>query len=196
MTEKTTSKQSTEPEDKATKSPGKTRTESKKPSSKQIEKLEKKIAELEEALAEAVRDKDDAEDRMKRVVAEYENAKKRVEREAERSLVYARDRLLQGLFPLVDNMRRAARFEDSHQDDDSHQQGQRMIFDQMNQYLKDTAGVEAFEPLGEPFDPEQHEAMAMRAEEGQDSGMVVEVFECGYRSGDRILRHAKVVVSE
>lgn len=163
---------------------------------KSLEKLESKVAELELALSEAIQSKADAEDRMKRVVAEYENAKKRIERENERALTYARDRILQGLFPLVDNMRRSARYEDSHQDTDSHQEGQRIIFDQMKKFLKETAGVEAFEPLDETFDPEQHEAMAMRAVEEKESGIVVEVFECGYRSGDRILRPAKVVVSE
>ncbi len=178
------------------KAKGNTTTKTDKAAAKRIKKLEQDIADLEVALLDATGKQAEAEDRMKRVVAEYENAKKRREREADRALTYARDRLLAELFPLVDNLRRSARYEDAHKDDDSHTEGMRIIFEQMKKYLKETAGVEAFEPLNEVFDPEMHEAMAMRAEEEVESGIVIEVFECGYRSGDRILRPAKVVVSE
>ena len=177
----------------------KTKTSSRKQTAaeKQVVKLNDRIAALEAELDVARTAQQAAEDRMLRVVAEFENAKRRQERDAQRSLSFAQDKLIQGLLPLVDNVRRSARYEAEHQDSDSHQEGMRIIFDQMKKYLSESAGVESFEPLGEAFNPEQHEAMMVRpAAEDQKPGIVVEVFEAGYRAGDRILRPAKVVVSE
>jgi molecular chaperone GrpE len=57
-------------------------------------------------------------------------------------------------------------------------------------------GVEAFAPLGEAFDPNQHEAMAQQPVEGAESGTVAEVYQAGYRIGDTILRPARVVVAQ
>ena len=166
-------------------------------SEKQITKLEERIVTMEAELEVARTAQQSAEDRMLRVVAEFENAKRRQERDADRSLSFARDKLIMGLLPLVDNVRRSARYEEEHQDSDSHQEGMRIIYDQMKKYLAESAGVESFEPLGEAFNPDQHEAMMVRPVENDEKpGLVVEVFEAGYRAGDRILRPAKVVVSE
>lgn len=57
------------------------------------------------------------------------------------------------------------------------------------------AGVEAFAPVGEPFDPNQHEAMAQQPVEGTESGVITEVYQAGYRLGETILRPARVVVA-
>jgi molecular chaperone GrpE len=56
-------------------------------------------------------------------------------------------------------------------------------------------GIEAFAPLGEPFDPNRHEAMAQQPVEGAVSGTVAEVFQDGYRMGDSIIRPARVLVA-
>ena len=57
------------------------------------------------------------------------------------------------------------------------------------------AGVEAFDPAGEKFDPTWHEALQTRPEEGAESGTVVETLQKGYRTGDQLIRAARVVVS-
>ncbi|NQV29559.1 MAG: nucleotide exchange factor GrpE [Candidatus Marinimicrobia bacterium] len=137
-----------------------------------------------------------AEEKMLRVVAEYENGKRRLEREKERSLIFAKDRVLAGLFPIIDNLERSALYELEHENSDSKSHGVTLVLDQIKKYLKDTDDVEAYDPMGESFDPEIHEAMAMQPAEDQKAGIVIQVFEKGYRSGDRILRAAKVVVSQ
>jgi len=165
--------------------------------------LTKTVAELEEIIEKLESDLDDqqtrvesAEEKMLRVVAEYENGKKRVEREKERSLLFAKDRVLLGLFPIVDNLERSAKYEQEHAGSDDKQQGIKLVLEQITKYLKETNSVESFDPLGDVFDPEMHEAMAMQPAEDKDSGIVIDVFEKGYKSGERILRAAKVVVSQ
>jgi molecular chaperone GrpE len=163
---------------------------------KTITQLEEDILLLEAQLEDQKERVEEAEEKMLRVVAEYENGKKRVEREKERSLSFAKERMLTGLFPIIDNLERSAQYEQEHEDKDTQQHGVQLVLDQVKKYLKDTNNVEAFDPMGEAFDPELHEAMAMQPAEGTESGHVIAVFEKGYRSGDRILRAAKVVVSQ
>jgi len=193
----TTAKASTKTKSAPKKSkPSTDKTESRTKTAKEMKKLEEKIQGLEEELIRVRDERAAAEDKMMRVVAEYENAKRRKERDADRALQFAKDRLIMNLLPLVDNVRRSAAYEAEHQGQESHQEGMRIIFDQMKKFLKETADVESFEPLGEAFNPEEHEAMMVRSEEDKEAGIILEVFECGYRSGDRVLRPAKVVVSE
>ncbi|MCF7807857.1 MAG: nucleotide exchange factor GrpE [Candidatus Marinimicrobia bacterium] len=165
--------------------------------------LKKSVAELEQNIQYLEQELDDqkervaaAEEKMLRVVAEYENGKKRLEREKERSLSFAKDRVLAGLFPIIDNLERSAKYEQEHEEVDSDKHGVHLVLDQIAKYLKETNNIEAFDPTGEPFDPEMHEAMAMHESEEHESGTVLEVFEKGYREGDRILRVAKVIVSQ
>ena len=196
MTTKTTKKNTTK---KAT-----VRKRTAKPKLSAKEKLlTSTIAELEEKIEQLESDMDDqqervlaAEEKMLRVVAEYENGKKRVEREKERSLTFAKDRVLTGLFPIIDNLERSAKYEQEHQSENAKSHGVKLVLDQINKYLNDTNNVESFDPIGEIFDPEWHEAMAMQPADGKESGIIIEVFEKGYRSGDRVLRAAKVVVSQ
>jgi molecular chaperone GrpE len=163
---------------------------------KTITQLEEDILLLQGQLEDQKERVQAAEEKMLRVVAEYENGKKRVEREKERSLTFAKERMITGLFPIIDNLERSAKFEREHEDQENQQHGVQLVLDQMNKYLKDSNNVEGFDPMGESFDPEFHEAMAMQPAEGVDAGVVIAVFEKGYRSGDRVLRAAKVVVSQ
>lgn len=163
---------------------------------KQISKLEDQVDQLEMEIIDQQERVVAAEEKMLRVVAEYENGKKRVEREKERSLLFAKDRVLTGLFPIVDNLERSAKYEKEHPDEVSKSEGIKLVLDQVSKYLKDTNDVEAYDPINEPFDPELHEAMAMQPSEDHESGIVIQVFEKGYKSGDRVLRAAKVVVSQ
>ncbi len=163
---------------------------------KSINKLEEKVDQLEGELDDQQERVEAAEEKMLRVVAEYENGKKRLEREKERSLNFAKDRVVMGLFPIIDNLERSAKYEQEHNPEDAKQHGVKLVLEQIGKYLKDTNNIASFDPLGDDFDPELHEAMAMREVDGQASGKVIEVFEKGYRDGDRILRAAKVVVSQ
>lgn len=195
MTEKTSKKTTAKAKPKAkTTKPKETAKE--KALKKNIAELEQKISELEIELDDQKERVNAAEEKMLRVVAEYENGKKRLEREKERSLSFAKDRVLIDLFPIIDNLERSAQYEADHEEIDTKQHGVKLVLDQIAKYLKETNNIESFDPQGEPFDPELHEAMAMRESEDHESGTVIEVFEKGYREGDRILRVAKVIVNQ
>lgn len=192
MTEKTTKK--TAKPIKKTAKPKLTAKE--KVLAKNIGELEETVEKLTDELVDQQLRVQAAEEKMLRVVAEYENGKKRVEREKERSLVFAKDRVLMGLFPIIDNLERSAQYEKDEADTENSSTGIALVLDQIKKFLKETDDVEVFDPIGEPFDPEFHEAMAMQPSEKHDSGNIIEVFEKGYKSGDRVLRAAKVVVSQ
>ncbi len=163
---------------------------------KKVEKLEENVEKLTDELVDQQLRVQAAEEKMLRVVAEYENGKKRVEREKERSLVFAKDRVLMGLFPIIDNLERSAQYEQDSADSENSSKGIVLVLEQIKKFLKDTDDVEVFDPIGEPFDPELHEAMAMQPSDEYEPGKIIQVFEKGYKSGDRVLRAAKVVVSQ
>ena len=193
MTDKTTKKKKTKPKKAAPKPKLSTK---EKALTKKIDKLEETVDQLTDELVDQQLRVQAAEEKMLRVVAEYENGKKRVEREKERSLTFAKDRVLMGLFPIIDNLERSAQYEKDETDAEASSKGITLVLDQIQKYLKDTDDVEAYDPTGETFDPELHEAMAMQPSEEFDSGIIIQVFEKGYKSGDRVLRAAKGGVSQ
>jgi len=183
-------------ESKAKSNPKPKQTAAEKKLFKTISQLEEKINELEVDLFDQQTRVLTAEEKMLRVVAEYENGKKRLEREKERSLTFAKDRVLMGLFPIIDNLERSAIFEKDDEESEDTPHGIKLVLEQIKKYLMDTNSIESFDPTGEAFNPDLHEAMAMRESDDHESGIVIEVFEKGYREGDRILRAAKVIVSQ
>ena len=174
------------------------------PSEAHIQKLEENIAALEGEITVLIQAKLMAEDKMKRVAADFDNMTKRKEREFNRTLSFARENLVRDLLPLLDDLERSAQFDESSNNSENNadpevkntqQTGIRMIYERFLKYLQET-GVERFDPTGEAFNPDIHDAMLTRAVENTKPGIVLECFQPGYKLGDRILRHAKVIVSE
>jgi molecular chaperone GrpE len=132
-----------------------------------------------------------------RTQADFENYRKRVARESALAQERGVCKLAKELLPAIDNLDRAldAAAEDSHLLD-----GVRLVRSELSAALA-RVGVESFSPLGEPFDPSVHEAIAsVPAPAGADgapapSGSVVEVYQDGYRLGETIIRPARVVVA-
>jgi len=128
-----------------------------------------------------------------RMQADFENYRKRVAREAAAAQERGISGLAKELLPALDNLDRAI---DAAAQDDPLLQGVRLVRSELSGALA-RAGIESFNPLGEPFDPEVHEAVATAAQEpgGKPSGTVVEVYQPGYRLGASIIRPARVVVA-
>ncbi len=153
-------------------------------------------AEIESELDELVKTAKQRDDYLalaQRTQADFENYRKRVARET----AAARDRgvgsLAKELLPALDNLDRAL---DAAAEDDPLLQGVRLVRNELKSALA-RAGIQSFCPLGEPFDPEVHEAVATaeQAPGGSPSGTVVEVYQDGYRLGEGVLRPARVVVA-
>jgi len=148
--------------------------------------------ELDE-LVKTAKQRDDYLALAQRTQADFENYRKRVAREA----AAARDRgvgsLAKELLPALDNLDRAL---EGAAENDPLLQGVRLVRNELKAALT-RAGIESFCPLGEPFDPSVHEAVATaeQAPGGSPSGTVVEVYQDGYRLGEGILRPARVVVA-
>jgi molecular chaperone GrpE len=126
-----------------------------------------------------------------RTQADFENYRKRVARESalaqERGVV----KLAKELLPALDNLDRALEAADQ---DDPLLQGVRLVREELSAALA-RAGIEAFSPTGEVFDPALHEAVVHQPVEGAASGTVAEVYQPGYRLRDHVIRPARVVVA-
>lgn len=146
----------------------------------------------EDPLAKAERERDEYLDLARRNRAELENFRKRAAREAAAAGERAKANLVRELLPVVDNLERAL---GSAGDDEQHlADGVRMVHGQLVAALE-REGIQAFDPAGDTFDPECHEALSTREQEGADSGIVLDVVEKGYRLNGAVLRPARVVVS-
>jgi molecular chaperone GrpE len=130
------------------------------------------------------------EDRYKRALADLDNYRKRAAREMEQRLMEAREAVLRDWLDAVDSVERAVRM----QPDSACREGLEAVLAQMDAVLA-RQGAERFEAAGEPFDPERHEAVAVRTAEDVPDRTVVAVERSGYRLGDRVLRPAQVVVA-
>ena len=134
------------------------------------------------------------EEELLRAVAELSNVLRRRKAETEQSLRYAQEPILRELLPVVDDFDRAVAAIPGEQSDPVHA-GVQLVRDRLMQVLR-KEGVEPIDPSGKPFDPNLHDAIGQRvAPPGIAPGTVLDVAQLGYRMGDRILRHAKVVVA-
>jgi len=136
-----------------------------------------------------------------RTQADFENYRKRALREAKAAQERGALKLVQSLLPAIDNLDRALAHMDSTVDAGSESNGTASLMAGIRHVHADMiaalgrVGVQPFDPVGEPFDPQYHEAVAQQPVEGAQPGTVVEVFQRGYRSGENVVRPARVVVA-
>lgn len=131
-------------------------------------------------------------DHLVRLAAEYDNFRKRSQREKEAIYGDAKAKTITEILPVVDNFERAANNTDSSLED--YAKGVSMTFTQLMEILK-KMNVEAYGESGEQFDPKIHSAVMHIEDEKLDENVITDVFQKGYRMGDRILRHAMVKVA-
>jgi molecular chaperone GrpE len=148
-------------------------------------------SEPEDDLAVAQRERDEYLDLAKRTQADFENYRKRAAKDIAVSGARARAGLIRELLPVVDNLERALT---GAPEDDPMAEGVRLVLLDMQGVLQ-RAGVEPIEPKGEAFDPNVHEALTTRQEEGVEAGTVLDVVEKGYRGADQVIRPARVIVA-
>jgi molecular chaperone GrpE len=149
-------------------------------------------AELEERLAEVERERDEYLNDLKRVAADFENYRKRVARDQEGLVARAHERIVKELLPVLDDLERALEAAAEHEEA-KLEEGVRLVHRELVEALAREGLVEV-ETDG-PFDPHVHEALLSQPSEKED-GSVIEVLQKGYRLGDRVLRPARVVVSQ
>jgi|SRR4051794_7452128 len=127
-----------------------------------------------------------------RAQADFENYRKRAAKEVAAAGDRAKGGLVRELLPVVDNLERALA---SAEESEQHlAEGVRLVHSELVGVLQRN-GIESFDPTGEPFDPEVHEALSTQPADGADPGTVVGVMEKGYKLNGTVLRPARVVVS-
>jgi molecular chaperone GrpE len=132
----------------------------------------------------------------RRTKADFENYRKRMDREAAQAEARGRAAIVRQLLPVLDNLERAlaAAEPKDHALGSNHiAEGIRLVYEELAGILTN-AGVETYEPAGERFDPDWHEAMMTREVGAEEAGKVVEVLQKGYRLNGQVLRPARVVV--
>ena len=146
-------------------------------------------------LGEARRERDEYLDLAQRTKADFDNYRKRVAAEAREAQARGRAELARELIPVLDNLERAVGAEGVNPDD-GLARGVALVLDELRSTLE-RAGVQAYDPAGESFDPTWHEAISTRAgAEGTEPGVVLETVDRGYRLDGQVLRPARVIVSE
>ncbi len=143
-------------------------------------------------VGELKKQRDEYYDRLLRNTAEFDNYRKRTDRERQQLSDAVSADLLQELLPLVDDMERALRAEGS---DEGIRKGVELIHKQLLEILR-KRGVRAIDALGADFDPHYHMAVAHEPAHDRREGEVIEEFRRGYMLGDRLLRPAMVKVAK
>lgn len=159
------------------------------------------VEENQETEAEALqRELAETRDQLMRVAAEFDNFKKRMEREKSKLLKYAGENILRDLLTTMDNLDRAVDQGNATTADDEGKRLQSMLqgVELTRKGLVTTLeryGVEPLNAIGLAFNPDEHDALTMEASVETPANHVVREFARGYRFKDRVLRHAQVVVS-
>ncbi|MBC8344914.1 MAG: nucleotide exchange factor GrpE [Candidatus Marinimicrobia bacterium] len=136
-------------------------------------------------------------DRYLRLKAEFDNYRRRKEKEFISLLKYDGESIIKGFLSVLDDLERLSKASDENGNSNSEKikEGIDLIKNKINKRFEDLE-VNPFTEPGELADPELHDALMMRSEKGKSENEILEVFEKGYRYKDRVIRHAKVVVNQ
>ena len=153
-----------------------------------IDMISSKVVELENSINQY-------KDQLLRKAAEFENYKKRVENDSSNIIRFANEDLIEKLLPVLDDFERSfAALKDISSERESFIKGVEMIYNKFKRVL-DLQGVKPFEVIGKPFDPELHDALLQMPSADHPPHTVMQEVEKGYMLNDRVIRHAKVIVS-
>jgi molecular chaperone GrpE len=144
---------------------------------------------------ELQRQRDDFYDRLLRKTAEFDNYRKRVERDRQSMSDAVAADVVRDLLPLVDDLERALKADTGAEGAEAYRKGVELIHRQLLDILR-KRGVRAIEALGADFDPHYHQAIAHESAEGKRDGEVIEEFGRGYMLGDKLIRPAIVKVAK
>ncbi len=166
-----------------------------KKKTKTINKKQKKQTSknLKENIQKLESDIEDLKNKNIRLLAEFDNFKKRNMEERRQILQYDGKDFIVNILPVLDDLDRTLSIKELKNNKNIYS-GIKMIIDKINKILDDK-GVKSYKSVGEAFDTSVHEALMMK-KSNKKSGLVLEEFEKGYLYHDKVIRHAKVIVSE
>ena len=145
--------------------------------------------------AELERERDTYKDLLLRRTAEFENFRKRTDRDRQAQAEAAAADLVKELLPLIDDLERALQADAGSEGAEAYRRGVELIRQQLSEVLR-KRGVTAIEALGADFDPHYHQAVSYEPAAGRREGEVIEEYGRGYMLGDRLLRPSMVKVAK
>ncbi|WP_448576408.1 nucleotide exchange factor GrpE [Staphylococcus aureus] len=154
----------------------------------EIDPKDQKINELQQLA-------DENEEKYLRLYAEFENYKRRIQKENEINKTYQAQRVLTDILPAIDNIERALQIEGDDETFKSLQKGVQMVHESLINALKDN-GLEVIKTEGEAFDPNIHQAVVQDANPDFESGEITQELQKGYKLKDRVLRPSMVKVNQ
>ena len=134
---------------------------------------------------------EEQEDRLKRLMAEFDNFKKRSSKEREGLYNSLVSDIFSSLLPVIDNLEKAV---EAKTKDEAYKQGVELVLKQFKDVLS-ANGVQEIEAVGQVFDPELHEAVASVTDENLGEKVIKEEYRKGYKIGSKVIRHSMVVVA-
>ena len=146
---------------------------------------------VKEQLKQKEQELEDITDRYKRILAEFENHKKRSQKEREGLYNMVLSDVVSAMLPILDNLENAAKVETKDQE---YKKGIELVLKQFQDTLK-SKGVEEIKTLGETFDPELHEAVSSVQDDTKGEKEIVQEYRKGYKIGTKVIRHSMVVVA-
>lgn len=155
---------------------------------KLIDKTEEKITELEAQVKEW-------HDKFLRKAAEFENYKRRTENDQFNLINYAAESFITKLLPVIDDFERSLQHIDDDNSIDAVKEGIKLVYEKLLKVL-DEQGVKKMKVKGEPFNVDYHDALMQQKDDSVPPHTILEEIEKGYLYRDKIIRHAKVIVSE
>jgi molecular chaperone GrpE len=152
------------------------------------------IQALEDELTAAEQKAHESWEKMLRIQAEMENLQRRTQRDVEQARKFGGEKVVQSLIPVLDSLEQANQLERNPGNEAIHKGIDLTI--QLLQDILEKNNIAVLNPVGEPFNPQEHEAMALVPTSEQPANTVVAVFQKGYRLHDRIIRPARVTVAK
>ena len=166
-----------------------------------MEKEEKNVNEVTENISDVVgsneeyvklkEDFEELDDRYKRMFAEFENYKKRSQKEKEGIYGMITGVVVATMLPVMDNLQKAA---EAKSEDAGYQDGVKLVYRQFAEALK-SLGLEEIETVGKRFDPEFHEAVSHIQDDTKGDQEIVQEYRKGYKIGNKVVRHSMVIVA-
>lgn len=150
---------------------------------------------LSQRLGAALEQVETFKDQALRAQAEAENTRRRAARDVENAHKYALEKFAQELLPVLDSLEKAAELSAQTEGAQGIKEGVELCLKMFHGVLE-KAGISQIDPMGEPFDPQHHEAIAMVPSAGAEPNSVIDVMQKGYVLNGRLVRAAKVVVSK
>lgn len=158
-----------------------------KPAAESVDESAKKLAEMEQQLVQY-------KDLFLRKAAEFENYKKRVDNESATIIRFANEDLIEEIIPVLDDFERFLKSAKEQKNHEVLSRGVELVHQKLLKTLE-SQGVKAFETVGKEFDVHYHDALMQVHREGVPPHIILEEVEKGYLLNDKVIRHAKVVVS-